>query len=260
MKTIRKGMLSLLALLCISGCTKKITPVMEVKRLDHNLIVSIIPNDEEGYHEYAVTLTDQNSGEQIAELRGESGEEIYLRCTDHVLWYMQNSNLTDLTVQVKAQLLGSFNAVKDEIVLNDFFPSDNPMTIGEDIAIHDIHSFRYSGSGSEPSDFFFYDLQPEEDGYLYETEYFYEDEHYQFTAHITDEEADAVFSILNGAVWERTYIEDPMLMILDGSSSEAVISYEGISEMEEAFYSLRFSREQRNALRELLHQTALAHQ
>ncbi len=243
MKKILCAVLAIFAAACGSTGTNSDLKQMNVrieKEYGNALVSWEKPEGKELHYDVLIrTVSGSDGGKTGNMVCTVPTEQESFYAGDYIAWYAQeNEYYGPMAVQVTAYDGETVIAQGDSetIMAEECFPSVKELILGEDVKPEDITMISWSGTGEMIGDNFHITLLKEDDEYTLDGEFY--DENGQHRAERTVEASvfEQAKNYLEGGRIVRKTVEDPEIIILDGSESGYQIWWNGMSELQRSRY------------------------
>lgn len=225
------ALVALTALSACSSCDKGANGMqkieVEVSAIGKLFCSWQAPDGADEGTEYRVAIVLKDGGAAAEFTTRETCEFLF----DYIAHYLQQQDETDIGFFVKVEALNNgavfAEGVSDTLALTGLIPASGERIAGEDVALGDILSFTYSGSGDViDANFGFYVYKA-----LYGADFefsFYSHEngrHFEGEATLSPGEWDELLALISGLPIEGESFDDPGLQMLDGSDRQMKLSW-----------------------------------
>lgn len=143
----------------------------------------------------------------------------------------------------------------EPVAVTDYYPAEKELLIGTDIDPQSITSVYWSGSGSESSQNFLWELEKTDEGTIvFTANSFSENGVINIERREDPEVFDQALEIVKKGKMIRRNPEDPEFIILDGSEQSIHLRWDGESELQKSWY--QFESPERSELIQFLKEQA----
>ena len=253
-----KRALTVLCLL-LGGCMSTQSSVtalnVEAESMYGRMSLMIHPEDRFSQYEVNILRADNETSlytypSEDPDIRNTGGLIAYAAC--------QNDYYGDVILEVIAYDRQQKKAAEcrlEPVAVTDYYPAEKELLIGTDIDPQSITSVYWSGSGSESSQNFLWDLEKTEEGtVVFTADSFSEDGVINIKKPEDPEVFDQALEILKTGKMIRRNPDDPEFFILDGSEQSIHLRWDGQTELQKSWY--RFESPERNKLTQFLNDLA----
>ena len=137
-----------------------------------------------------------------------------------------------------------------------FYPEKEELILGEDVLPEEICGFDYIGFADYVDGNFSYSIRKTEDGILYYASSPKINRDREIERKLSKTQWDRLMELIARGRIVRSRVDDPEMEVLDGSGSWMDVRWEGMTEMEKAFYSFAISGADRTELEDFLTEAA----
>ena len=117
--------------------------------------------------------------------------------------------------------------VSETFLIEDFFPKQKELIIGEDLKLDDLYLISYSGNGEMASDNFSYSLSRSDEEVTYSASWIDESGHHEVERTEDLKVWEEVLGYLANMKIERRELMDPEIQMLDGKESHLSVDWMG---------------------------------
>ena len=235
-----KGCVIAITLLGLLGCGSEIRSlnemniVMDERYAGPYISWQPIESNDAHYEVMIRAVNGRDGGADVQLVSTETTTSASYNGLRQLAWYAQENDYYgwmqyQVTAYEKETAVGQ--GISEPFLVTDYYPEASQIPFDPET----INGLHYWGNGDSTELIFSYSLYQEDHQFLFEAEYWEEGNRIEIDTEVSEDIFEQIKPFLKGTLQKR-HVDDPELVILDGSEEQITLNRENQSELEKSWY------------------------